>query len=400
MSNSYNNRGNLSKLITNTNNNNQSLELANRFQTYVVKSKTKLKNYDKIDNERPAYITENEQEDSFRSSTDSKLSSDESNNKQQEDLANKNTSNSDSTVNSSMSSLSSSISNYINKKKKLTKSTSINFVFENLDDENLLNSLSKSNEIESTNDSNEKAAKFCNEDFNYDYKNKHQAKSYDNVDSNRRNYVIDEKIIRHPALVKQKLKLKSKSYDVFEPNNTENNLKQNVTSIATKSKYKKNSRMLQSVVIPSNQHEEHENISNSAITSNSMSSLQNNSIEMKNQNNNKLKISTVNNYKMLKMSTQKTAQRSSVYAKTSYSRQKSPPPPISLSSTGLLAPPPMPNSSPKIVTKKSVSYSPPTKAAQQNYLAPISRIKSDVDSSRQNEHKNEFHSINRNTHES
>ena len=102
--------------------------------------------------------------------------------------------------------------------------------------------------------------------------------------------------------------------------------------------------MLQSVVIPSNQHEEHENISNSAITSNSMSSLQNNSIEMKNQNNNKLKISTVNNYKMLKMSTQKTAQRSSVYAKTSYSRQKSPPPPISLSSTGLLAPPPMPNS--------------------------------------------------------
>lgn len=331
--------------------NNQSLEISNRFQTYIVRSKSKFKNYDKINEffeSNSDFLKVNKPEENFHSSTESKLSSG--------DVAKKE---SESPVNSSMSSLSSSLSNYINnKKKRLTKSTSFNFAFENIDDEKLIDD---KNEIEQTN-SNDSAAIFASEDFNYDYKSKHETKSQDYAESNRRNYVIDEKILRHPALVKQNLK--SRSVDLFESeeSNLENNLKKQTP---TKTKYRKNSKLIHNTNQKQTNQDEVSPQENKRISTLSTMS-----------NENKLKIATVNNYKIKKLTTQKpTNNRQIVYSKCYKRQSRSPPPPISLSPTGLLAPPPPPLPSPNSLSSLKLFSN------SQHYLQPISRGNSEVECS-------------------
>ena len=325
-------------------------------------------------------------EESFCSSTESKLS----------DLSiepdtTPKVSDSSSTVNSSISSLSSTISNYINKKKKLNKSTSFNHLF--IKNEKLIHEINNEQKLNS-NESH--VATFNSEDFNYDYKTRHQVKNDEMEESNRKAFVLDEKITRHPALVKQNLK--SKSYDIFETFNSEKSFsKSSEEKNFSKPKYRKNSK-LANVYRPINNEEcEVKSISSNSNTSN-------NSLN----DPNRLKVATVNNYKMRKMSTHKSLTRSVAYAKC---RSKSPPPPISLSPNGLLAPPPVPpNSSiPSIVSSKVPLF----KKSSQAYAKPILKERSIMNSNNDtapsalyphsrignvpsNQNENEFYSNNNN----
>jgi hypothetical protein len=256
--------------------NQQNLEISNRFQTHTAaRSRSKFKN-------------NNEQ---LNNSGDLKLS--DSNKK--EDLIKKNS-------NSSMSSLSSTLSNFMNKKKRLTKSNSCNFELENeqlLEDSNIIKADIRENSTESV-------CTFSNEDFNFDYKCRHENRENYSDDSNRRHFYIDEKILRHPALIKQNFKSKSVE-QLTDPNNNNNNILFKPVNKEIKPKYKKNN-----------------------------SNQLNNELDL---NSERMKTSTINSYKLKKLSTQKSiSSRPNVYAK----RRSSPPPPISLSPNGLLAPPPLP----------------------------------------------------------